>query len=210
MSSDSHQHKLDRVRRPRVQITYDVETGGAMQKVALPFVVGVLADLSGQPKSSLGPMKDRKVVQIDRDNFDNVLAKATPRLAMKVDNKISDDNTRLAVELNFKRFEDFEPARVAEQVAPMRELLEMRRKLTELMSKMEGNDKLEALLADIIGDTDKASALAQEMGMAVPAAAAAASAEEAPTDAADDLERQLAEMGLSDPTEPDPTTPEGE
>lgn len=169
MGSESHQHKLDRVRRPRVQITYDVETGGAMQKVALPFVVGVLADLSGQPRTPLSPLKDRKVVQIDRDNFDNVLAKATPRLALKVDNRITDDGNRLAVELNFKKMEDFEPARVAEQVAPMRELLEMRRKLTELMSKMEGNDKLEALLAEIIGNTDKASALAQELGLAAPA-----------------------------------------
>src|SRR5262245_38688637 len=166
--AESMQHKLDRVRRPRVQISYDVETGGAMQKVELPFVVGVLADLSGQPSKSMGPLKDRKVVQIDRDNFDNVLNKAAPRLAMKVDNKITDDGTRLAVELNFKKFEDFEPAKVAEQVGPMRELLEMRRRLSELMSKMEGNDKLESLLAEIIGNTDKASALAQELGLAAP------------------------------------------
>ena len=122
----SIQHKLDRVRRPRVQITYDVETGGAMQKVELPFVVGVLADLSGQPKEALKPMKDRKVVQIDRDNFNDVLAKAVPRVAMKVDNVLSGDGGKLAVELNFKHIDDFEPARVAEQVDPLKELLEMR------------------------------------------------------------------------------------
>src|SRR5947207_7336003 len=110
MGSESTQHKLDRVRRPRVQISYDVETGGAMQKVELPFVVGVMADLSGQPKEPLKPLKDRKVVQIDRDNFDNVLAKAAPRLAMKVNNKITDQEGKLPVELNFKKMDDFEPA----------------------------------------------------------------------------------------------------
>ena len=100
--AESIQHKLDRVRRPRVQITYDVETSGAMQKVELPFVVGVLADLSGQPKEPLKPLKDRKAVNIDRDNFNDVLARATPRVAMKVQNRLTDDNTKLAVELNFK------------------------------------------------------------------------------------------------------------
>jgi type VI secretion system protein ImpB len=163
--AESLQHKLDRVRRPRVQITYDVETGGAMQKVELPFVVGVLADLSGKPKEPLRPLKDRKVVAIDRDNFNDVLAKATPRVAMKVDNKLTDENTKLAVELNFKHIDDFEPARVAEQVGPLRELLEMRQKLTQLLSKMEGNDKLEALLNDVLTNTDKAKALAKELGI---------------------------------------------
>src|SRR6266702_7917570 len=102
MGSESLQHKLDRVRRPRVQITYDVETGGAMQKVELPFVVGVMADLSGQPKEALKPFKERKFAAIDRDNFNDVLEKATPRLALKVQNKLTDENTRLGVELNFK------------------------------------------------------------------------------------------------------------
>ena len=163
--AESIQHKLDRVRRPRVQITYDVETNGAMQKVELPFVVGVLADLSGKPKEPLRPLKDRKVVTIDRDNFNDVLAKATPRVAMKVDNKLTDDNTKLAVELNFKHLDDFEPARVAEQVGPLRELLEMRQKLTQLLSKMEGNDKLEALLTEVLTNTDKAKSLAKELGV---------------------------------------------
>jgi type VI secretion system protein ImpB len=162
---ESLQHKLDRVRRPRVQITYDVETNGAMQKIELPFVVGVLADLSGKPKEPLRPLKERKVVNIDRDNFNDVLARATPRVAMKVDNKLTDDNTKLAVELNFKHLDDFEPARVAEQVGPLRELLEMRQKLTQLLSKMEGNDKLEALLNEVLANTDKAKALAKELGI---------------------------------------------
>src|ERR687888_1941930 len=131
MGSESQQHKLDRVRRPRVQITYDVETNGAMQKVELPFVVGVLADLSGKPKEPLRPLKDRKAVAIDRDNFNDVLAKATPRVAMKVQNRLTDEDTKLAVELNFKHIDDFEPERVAEQVAPLKELLDMRLRLTQ-------------------------------------------------------------------------------
>src|SRR5262249_18904673 len=143
--AESLQHKLDRVRRPRVQITYDVETGGAMEKVELPFVVGVIADLSGQPKDPLRPLKERKFVPIDRDNFNEVLAKATPRLAMKVDDKLTGKDQKLAVELNFKHIDDFEPARVAQQVGPLNELLEMRKRLTELLSKLEGNDKLDQL-----------------------------------------------------------------
>jgi type VI secretion system protein ImpB len=152
--SESLQHKLDRVRRPRVQITYDVETNGAMQKTELPFVMGVLADLSGQPKEAQRPIKERKFVNVDRDNFNDVLQRSAPRLAMKVDNK-----------LNFKHMDDFEPARVAEQVPALRELLEMRQRLTQLLSKMEGNDKLEQLLADVMGNTEKAMALAKEMGI---------------------------------------------
>lgn len=163
--AESLQHKLDRVRRPRVQITYDVETNGAMQKVELPFVVGVLADLSGKPREPLKALKDRKVVTVDRDNFNDVLAKATPRVAVKVDNKIANDDTKLAVELNFKHIDDFEPARVAEQIPALKELLEMRQRLTQLMSKMEGNDQLESLLAEIMTNSDKAQALAKKLGV---------------------------------------------
>src|SRR5689334_21222689 len=172
--AESLQHKLDRVRRPRVQITYDVETNGAMQKIELPFVVGVLADLSGKPKEPLKALKERKVVTIDRDNFNDVLAKATPRVAMKVDNKLTDDDTKLAVELNFKHIDDFEPAKVAEQIGPLRDLLEMRQKLTQLLSKMEGNDKLEALLNEVLANSDKAQALAKELGLGEAAGGEAA------------------------------------
>jgi len=163
--SESQQHKLDRVRRPRVQITYDVETNGAMQKTELPFVVGVLADLSGQPKDPLKPLKERKFVNIDRDNFNDVLARAAPRLAVKVQNKLTDENTMLPVELNFKSIDDFEPAKVAAQVPALKELLDVRHRLTQLLSKMEGNDKLEALLGDVLSNTEKAMALAKEMGV---------------------------------------------
>jgi type VI secretion system protein ImpB len=163
--AESLQHKLDRVRRPRVQITYDVETGGAMQKVELPFVVGVLADLSGQPKEALKPLKERKFVPIDRDNFNEVLARATPRLAMKVDDKITGKDQKFAVELNFKHMDDFEPARVAQQIAPLKELMEMRQRLTQLQSKLEGNDKLDQLLAEVLSNTEKAMEVAKQMGI---------------------------------------------
>jgi type VI secretion system protein ImpB len=163
--AESLQHKLDRVRRPRVQITYDVETNGAMVKTELPFVVGVMADLSGKPKKALPALKERKFVPIDRDNFNDVLKKATPRLALDVQNKLTDANTKLKVELNFESMDDFAPDQVATQVGPLRELLEMRQRLTQLMSKMEGNDKLESLLTDVLTNTEKAMELAKEMGI---------------------------------------------
>jgi type VI secretion system protein ImpB len=167
--SSSMQHKLDRVRRPRVQITYDVETNGAMQKTELPMVVGVLADLSGAPKQALRPLKERKFTNIDRDNFNDVLERSTPRVALKVDNKLTGEgDSKLAVELNFKHIDDFEPARVAEQVGPLKEMLDMRQRLVQLLSKMEGNDKLEALLTDVLGNTEKAMALAKELGIEAP------------------------------------------
>lgn len=162
---ESLQHKLDRVRRPRVQLTYDVETGGAMEKKELPFVVGVMSDLSGQPKEALRPLKERKFVNIDRDNFNDVLARSTPRLALRVANRLTDEDTKLAVELNFKCVDDFEPAHVAAQVTPLKELLDMRQQLTELLSKMEGNDKLEQLLANVLANTDQAAALAKDLNV---------------------------------------------
>jgi len=168
--ADSQQKSLDRVRRPRVQITYDVETGGAMQKVELPFVMGVMADLSGQPKEAQRPIKERKFVNIDRDNFNDVLARSAPRLAMKVDNKLTGDDTKLAVELNFKHIDDFEPTKVAEQIGPLKELLDMRQRLAQLLTKMEGNDKLEQLLGDVLSNTEKAMALAKELGVEAPKA----------------------------------------
>jgi type VI secretion system protein ImpB len=169
MGSESQQHKLDRVRRPRVQITYDVETNGAMVKTELPFVVGVMADLSAQTKETLKPLKERKFAAIDRDNFNDILAKAAPRLAIKVQNRLTDPDTRLGVELNFKSMDDFAPAAVAEQVPALKELLDMRRRLTELMARTEGNDKLEGLLTDVLNNTEKAMSLAKQRGIEAPA-----------------------------------------
>lgn len=165
MATESLQHKLDRVRRPRVQLTYDVETGGAMEKKELPFVVGVMADLSAQPAEALRPLKERKFVPIDRDNFNEVLAKSTPRLAYKVTNRLTDEDTQLSVELKFDNLDDFEPAQVAEQIPALKKLLEVRGKLNELLGKMEGNDKLDQLLSEVLGNTEKAVALANELGI---------------------------------------------
>jgi type VI secretion system protein ImpB len=147
-----------------VQITYDVETNGAMKKTELPFVVGVMADLSGMPSTPLKPLKERKITNIDRDNFNDVLAKSGARVAVKVDNELTDDGSKLAVELNFKKMEDFEPQSVAAQVPALKELLDMRHKLTQLLSKMEGNDKLESLLADVLANTEAAAKMAAQIG----------------------------------------------
>ena len=162
---DSFQDKLKRVRPPRVMIDYKVETEGAEPLLELPFVVGVMADLSGQPKEANKPLKQRRFVPIDRDNFNDVMARTAPRVAFRAANKVgSDPNEMLNVDLTFKNIQDFDPARVAEQVPVLNELLQMRRKLTELLSKMEGNDKLEALLTEVIKNTEKAQAIAAAMG----------------------------------------------
>src|SRR3954466_5969564 len=125
-SFESTQHKLDRVRRPRVHLTYDVEVGGAIQQKELPFVMGVLADLSGKPEEALPRLKDRKFVEIDRDNFNKVLAGVKPRLAFQADNTLQKDGSKLGVELRFGHMDDFAPERVVKQVEPLRKLLEAR------------------------------------------------------------------------------------
>ena len=163
--SESWQHKLDRVRRPRVQITYDVETNGAMVQKELPFVVGVMADLSAQRKTPLPAMRDRKFVEIDRDNINKVMADAAPEIQMRVDNKLADDGSQLAVNLKFKKLDDFEPGAVAQQVAPLKELLDMRKRLDEVMGKMESNIKLEGLLQDVLTNSEKVQSLAKQMGL---------------------------------------------
>lgn len=168
MPKESLQKKIGRVRPPRVQITYDVETGGAIEKKALPFVVGVLADLSGQPDKPMLTVKDRNFVEIDRDNFDKVLAKMEPRLAFKVDNKLSNDDTKLGVELRFSNMEDFEPQNVVEQVEPLRKLIELRRKLSNLRSSLYGNDKLEKMLQGILNDDQELNKLRSEVGLPEP------------------------------------------
>jgi type VI secretion system protein ImpB len=168
MPKESLQKKIGRVRPPRVQITYDVETGGAIEKKELPFVVGVLADLSGQPAQPLLAVKDRKFVEIDRDNFDKVLAKMEPRLAFKVDNKLANDDTKIGVELRFSKMEDFEPQNVVEQVEPLRKLIELRRKLSNLRSSLYGNDKLDKMLQQILNDDQELSKLRTEVGLPEP------------------------------------------
>ncbi len=135
-----------RVRPPRVHITYEVETGGALVLKEIPFVMGVLADLSGQPAEPLPKLKDRKFVEIDRDNFDDVLKSSKPRLALRVDNTLKGDGTELSMELKFEKLDDFRPENVVRQVEPLAKLQEVRNQLKDLLGRLEGNDRLEELL----------------------------------------------------------------
>jgi type VI secretion system protein ImpB len=167
MAKASTQHKLDRVRPPRVQITYDVEVGDAIEVKELPFVMGVMGDFTGQPVDPLPRLKDRKFVEINPDNFDAVLESMKPHLAFSVENKLSEDPNagNLKVDLNFKSMDDFSPDAVARQVKPLRELLDLRTKLTDLRGSLQGNDKLEELLRDAVTDTDKLAKLRAELGI---------------------------------------------
>lgn len=162
---ESLQHKLDRVRAPRVQITYDVEIGDAIEMKEIPFVAGVLADLSGKPEEPLPKVKDRKFVEIDRDNFNNVLDAMKPRVAFKVDNKLTQDDTKLAVELKFRSLDDFHPEQVAQQIEPIRKLVQARQRLSDLLGKLDGNDRLEELLQEVIASTDSLQKLGKETGL---------------------------------------------
>ena len=165
MARESTQHKLDRVRSPRVHITYDVETGGAIELKELPFVVGVLGDFTGQPTEPLPKLKDRKFVEVNPDNFDSVLEGMKPHLAFSVENKLSDepDAPNLKIDLNFKSMDDFDPENVARQVKPLKELLDLRTRLSDLRGSLQGNDKLEELLLDAVGNTEKLDKLKTEI-----------------------------------------------
>ena len=162
----SIQKKLERVRPPRVNITYDVETGGAVETKELPFVMGVLADFTGQPVDPLPRLKDRKFVEVTPDNFDDVLASMRPHLSYTVENKLSDDPSKgkIAVDLTFKSLDDFSPEAVAKQVGPLKELLDLRTKLADLRGALQGNDKLEELLQGALNDADKLAKLKSEIG----------------------------------------------
>jgi type VI secretion system protein ImpB len=167
MARESTQHKLDRVRPPRVQITYDVETGGAIEMKELPFVLGVMADLAGKPDQPPAPLKDpkRKFVETDRDNFNDVMKGIGPRLAYKVDNKLTNDDTKIGVEIRFNNIDDFSPEQVAEQVEPLKKLVEVRKQLSALLAKTDGNDKLAEKLQEIIGNTELQQKIGKEAGL---------------------------------------------
>jgi len=162
---ESTQHKLDRVRSPRVQITYDVETEGAIELKELPLVIGVLSDLSGKPDEPLPRLRDRKFVDVDRDNFDAVMRGMKPRLAYRVDNTLTNDDTKLSVELRFNSLEDFEPEQVARQVEPLRKLLETRTQLAALLAKADGNDRLSEQLQKIISNSELLKQAGEEAGI---------------------------------------------
>jgi len=165
MPKESQQKKLGRVRPPRVHITYDVQVGDAIEKRDIPFVVGVLADLSGMPEKSLPPIAKRKFVSIDRDNVNDVMKKIGPRLAFKVPNRLNEDDTKLNVELHFESMEDFEPAKVAQQVTPLRKLLELRNSLSNLRSSLIGNEKLENLLQEVVQNQELLRQAGSEAGI---------------------------------------------
>ena len=151
--SESVFEKKKRVRPPRVNITYEVEIGDAQVMKELPFVVGVISDLSGQPKDALPRLKDRKFVEIDRDNFDDVLKSAKPRLALRVENTLKGDGTELSMELKFEKLADFRPENVVKQVEPLAKLQDVRNQLKDLLGRLEGNDRLEELLNAISDNT---------------------------------------------------------
>ena len=157
--------QLERVRRPRVHITYAVETEGAVVQKELPFVVGVVGDFSGSPTTPLKPLKDRKFVQIDRDNINEVMARMTPGLNLKVDNTLKGDGSQMAVDLKFGSMEDFEPGRVVDQVEPLRKLLETRNKLRDLMTKVDRSDDLESLLEQVLQNNEDLNRMAGELGI---------------------------------------------
>lgn len=164
MSGSIHD-KLNRVRKPRVHITYEVETEGAEIVRELPFVVGVMGDFSGDPTTPLKPMGDRKFTQIDRDNFNDVMASLNPGLKLKVDNTLAGDGTQMAVDLKFNRMEDFEPARVAAQVPALAALIETRAKLRDLMSKVDRSEELESLLEQVLRSENDLHSLSGELGL---------------------------------------------
>jgi type VI secretion system protein ImpB len=162
---ESVHDKLERVRKPRVHITYQVETEGAVVEKELPFVVGVLGDFSGNPTAPLKPFKDRKFIQIDRDNFNDVMARMTPGANFRVENTLADDGSELSVSLAFGSLDDFHPAKIAQQVEPLRKLLETRDKIRDLLSKVDRSEDLENLLDQVLQSSDDLKKLSSALGI---------------------------------------------
>lgn len=160
---ESTQHKLDRIRPPRVQITYDLEIGDAIEMKELPFIVGIMSDLAGKPEEKLPLLKERKFVEIDRDNFNEVLESIGPRVAFQVDNKLTDEeDSKLSVELKFNHMDDFSPDSLIHQVEPLKKLFDARTRLNDLIAKLDGNDDLESLLQEVASSTDQLKELQEQ------------------------------------------------
>jgi len=170
--SESLQEKLGRVRKPRVHITYDVETGGAIQMKELPFIVGIMANLSGQPEDpdSVPPLKERKFTEIDRDNFNDIMHKAQPRCVVDVPNRLSADEETTSIVLQFESMDDFLPNKLVEQVPALKELLDSRQRLADLKSKLDGNDPLAKLLNNAVEQTESRKSLKDDVQKQVTAA----------------------------------------
>jgi type VI secretion system protein ImpB len=165
MAKESTQQKLSRVRSPRVHITYDVEVGDAIELKELPFVMGVLGDFTVQPEQPMPLLRDRKFVEVTPDNFDQVLEKMSPHLAFSVENKLSKDAGQLKVNLNFKELADFDPEQVATKIEPLKKLLDLRTNLSDLRGSLQGNDKLDEMLHDVVSNTEKRDKLSSELGL---------------------------------------------
>ena len=163
--AESQQQKLNRVRKPRVHITYEVETEGAQVVKELPFVVGVMGDFSGDPTSKLKPLKDRKFIQIDRDNFNDVLQRMTPGLNMRVENTLAGDGSEMSVNLDFQSMDDFEPANIVDKVDPLKKLMETRDKLRDLATKIDRSDDLENVLEQVLSNSEQLKQLSGELGV---------------------------------------------
>jgi type VI secretion system protein ImpB len=163
--AESVNSKLERVRAPRVHIKYEVETGGAIEMKELPFVMGVLGDLTGHPAEPLAKLKERKFVEINPDNFDDVLKSMKPHLSFTVENLLSDepDAGKLGVDLNFRSMDDFAPENVAQQVEPLRKLLELRQQLGDLRGSLQGNDRLDEILQATLSDEERMNKLRTEI-----------------------------------------------
>lgn len=163
--SDSIHDKLKRVRKPRVHITYDLETDGAIVEKELPFVMGVMGDYSGDNTENKKALKERKFSQIDRDNFNEIMAKVNPQLKMKVENVLEGDNSEMSVNLDFKSMEDFEPQKIVDQVEPLKKLMDTRNKLRDLLTKADRSEDLESILEDVLSNTEALSSLSGELGV---------------------------------------------
>lgn len=163
--AESTQNKLDRVRPDRVRIKYEVEVGDATEEKELPFVVGVMGDFSGDPTKKLDPLTKRKFIEIDRDNFDEVLKRMTPGVNMRVENTLAGDGSEMAVQLKFEKLDDFEPANVIDQVQPLKKLMETRDKLRDLAAKIDSSEDLENVLEDVLSNTEKLQEFSGELGV---------------------------------------------
>ncbi|SMF29879.1 type VI secretion system protein ImpB [Alteromonadaceae bacterium Bs31] len=162
--SESMQDKLGRVRKPRVHITYDLETNGASEEKEIPFVMGVMGDYSGDNTDTKKALKDRKFAQVDRDNFNEMMTKVNPQANMKVDNTLDGDGSEMSVNLSFNSMEDFEPQKLVHQVEPLKKLMETRNKLRDLLTKADRSEELENILEEVLSNTDSLSSLSSELG----------------------------------------------
>ena len=184
--ANSVQHKLKRVRPPRVKISYDVEIGDASKKVELPFVGAIVADLAGDNSANQIKMKDRTFVEIDNESVDEVMAGIAPKLSFVVDNKLSDDGGKINVSLDFNSMSDFQPESIIEQVEPLRKLYEARQNLNDLAAKLDGNDTLDGLLSQVIDDTEQREQVAKALTTSMSSDPGESSAEDAGASDADE------------------------